>query len=78
MAEENEFKEKDGLQPSAPVSCYTANGVLIVPSLRVRIIAIGHECETNVGTPAFDHGGLVRVVMVRGHKLMEPKELVAV
>ena len=56
---------------------HTLNGVEIVPGLRVRVIALGHECESNVGNPAFS-GPCVRVVMHRGCKLVRPSELEAV
>ena len=77
MAEENELEKKDGFKPSAPVDCYTANGIKIIPGLRVRIIAPGHECESNVANPAFD-GSMVLVDMHRGKKMVHPNELEAV
>lgn len=55
----------------------TANGVKIIPGLRVRIITPGHECESNVANPAFD-GSMVLINMHRGKKMVHPNELEAV
>ena len=56
---------------------YKTNVILIVPGLRVRIIAPGHECESNVGYPAMS-GECVRIVMHKGYKLVRPDELEAI
>lgn len=65
------------LEPAAAItdpSRCTRDGVPIVGGLRVRLTTPGHECETNVGYPAFN-GPWVRVKMHKGHKLVNPLEV---
>ena len=52
----------------------TLNGRKITPGMRVRVLSEG--IESSVGNPAFDRGGLVRVVLTGWrHMLVKPDDL---
>jgi len=57
-----------------PPKTRTRDGRKITSGIRVRVISEG--IESYVGNPAFDIGGLVRIVLRRGsHMLVHPEDL---